>query len=66
MILVPQVRIEPVPPTGEAGSLNHWTAREVPSFYHFRGAVSEPGLLQPKNPSSVTLHRWNMIFRAAN
>ena len=64
-ILVPQTRIEPVPRAGEAGSLNHWTAREVPPFYHFRGAVSEPGELQPKRPSSVTLHPWNMVFRAA-
>ena len=29
-ILIPQARIEPVPPASEAQSLNHWTAREVP------------------------------------
>ena len=28
---VPQLGIEPVPPVLEAQSLNHWTAREVPS-----------------------------------
>ena len=28
-ILVPRPGIEPVPPAVEAGSLNHWTAREV-------------------------------------
>ena len=30
-ILVPRPGIEPVPPAVEARSLNHWTAREVPS-----------------------------------
>ena len=30
-ILVPQPEIEPVPPVAEAQSLNHWTAREVPT-----------------------------------
>ena len=30
-ILVPQPGIEPVPPAVEARSLNHWTAREVPT-----------------------------------
>ena len=30
-ILVPQTRIKPVPPAVEMQSLNHWTAREVPS-----------------------------------
>ena len=30
-ILVPQPGIQPVPPAVEAWSLNHWTAREVPS-----------------------------------
>ena len=35
VILVPQTGIEPVPPAGEAGSLNHWTAREVPPFLSF-------------------------------
>ena len=29
-ILIPQARIEPVPPALEAQSLNHWRAREVP------------------------------------
>lgn len=28
--LVPHLRIELVPPTVEAQSINHWTAREVP------------------------------------
>ena len=32
-ILVPQPRIEPMPPAVEAQSLNHWTAREVPGFF---------------------------------
>ena len=31
-ILVPQKGIKPMPPTLEAQSLNHWTAREVQSF----------------------------------
>ena len=31
-ILVPQARIEPMPPALEAQSLNHWTAREVPDW----------------------------------
>ena len=30
-ILVPQPGIEPTPPAVEAQSLNHWTAREVPT-----------------------------------
>ena len=30
-ILVPQPRVEPLPPAVEAWSPNHWTAREVPS-----------------------------------
>ena len=29
VILVPHPGIEPVPPTLESQSLNHWTAREV-------------------------------------
>ena len=33
-ILVPQPGIEPAPPAVEARSLNHWTAREVPSSSH--------------------------------
>ena len=28
--LMPPPRTEPAPPALEAGSLNHWTAREVP------------------------------------
>ena len=32
-ILVPQARIEPLPPVVEAQSLNHWTTREVPDFF---------------------------------
>ena len=31
-ILVPQPGIKPAPPAVEAGSLNHWTAREVPQW----------------------------------
>ena len=34
-ILVPRPEIERVPPAVEARSLNHWTAREVPSFLFF-------------------------------
>ena len=30
---VPQTGIEPVPPTVEARSLNHWTTREVPRIH---------------------------------
>ena len=29
-ILVPQPRIEPMPPVVEVQSLNHWIAREIP------------------------------------
>ena len=32
-ILVPQPGIEPMPPTVEARSLNHWAAREVPGAF---------------------------------
>ena len=32
-ILVPQARIEPLPPVAEAQSLNYWTTREVPDFF---------------------------------
>ena len=32
-ILVPLLGMEPVPPPVEAWSLNHWTAREVPTLY---------------------------------
>ena len=32
-ILVPQPGIEPAPPEVEAWSLNHWTAREVPTGF---------------------------------
>ena len=32
-ILVPQARIEPLPPVVEAQSLNHWTTGEVPDFF---------------------------------
>ena len=31
-ILVPRPGIKPTPPTVEAWSLNHWTAREVPMY----------------------------------
>ena len=34
-ILVPQSGIKPVPPALEAQSLNHWTAREVPTNLYF-------------------------------
>ena len=34
-ILVPQPGIEPTPPAVGAWSLNHWTAREVPSTRFF-------------------------------
>ena len=34
-ILVPQPGIKPAPPAVEAQSLNHWTAREVPSEASF-------------------------------
>ena len=30
-ILIPQLEIEPMPPTVEAQSPHHWTTREVPS-----------------------------------
>jgi len=33
-ILVPQPGSETSPPSVEAQSLNHWTAKEVPSFLH--------------------------------
>ena len=32
-ILVPQLGIKPMPPSVDAQSLNHWTAREVPIFF---------------------------------
>ena len=32
-ILVPQLGIEPTPPTVEVRSLNHWDAREVSIMY---------------------------------
>ena len=36
-ILVPQPGTEPVPPAVEAQSLNHWTAKEVPTiFYNYK------------------------------
>lgn len=31
-ILIPQLEIEPMPPTVEAQSPHHWTTREVPSL----------------------------------
>ena len=33
-ILFPWGRIKPMPPEVEAGSLNHWTAREIPNAIH--------------------------------
>ena len=35
-VLVSQPGIEPMPPAVEAQSLNHWTAREVPTVTSFR------------------------------
>ena len=32
-ILAPRPGMEPVPPAVEAQSLNHWTTREVPSYF---------------------------------
>ena len=47
-ILVPRPGIEPAPPSLEAQSLNHWTAREVPVWYFWSpletGTVSGEGL----------------------
>ena len=37
-ILVPQTGIEPTAPALEARSLNHWTAREVPSMLYYVSA----------------------------
>ena len=34
-ILFPEPGIEPAPPAVTVWSLNHWTAREVPSFYFY-------------------------------
>ena len=34
-VLVPQLQIEPVSPALEAQSVNHWTSREVPSYFLF-------------------------------
>ena len=36
MILVPQPGTEPMFPTLEAQSLNHWTTREVPTKVFFK------------------------------
>ena len=45
-ILVPRPGIEPMPPAVEAGSLSHWTAREVPQMLIFKnramGGVDTP------------------------
>ena len=35
-ILVPQPGMEPMPPTVEAWSLNHWTAREFPKEHVYK------------------------------
>ena len=46
-ILVPGPGIEPVPPTVEAQSLNHWTTREVP-YPHF--------IVEEKSKNSLKSH----------
>ena len=45
-ILVPRPGIKPIPPAVEAQSLNHWTAREVPSICHLNSSL-------PCNPGMV-------------
>ena len=41
-ILVPRPGMGPVPPTVEAWSLNHWTAREVPAVLFKKKSVKHP------------------------
>ena len=38
-ILVPQPGIKPVSPAAEAGSLKHWTTREVPEYQFYTSFV---------------------------
>ena len=44
-ILVPWPGFEPVPPTVEAQSLNHWTTREVPHSNYFNVCLLRTGHL---------------------
>ena len=53
-ILVPQPEIEPSPPAVEALSLNHWTAREVPTISPFKCTILQKYSLQLLQQS---LHR---------
>ena len=43
-ILVPQPRIEPVAPTVEVWSLNHWTTREAPVVFFLNTTMSVLGI----------------------
>ena len=40
-IFAPQPGIEPIPPVGEAPSLNHWVARNVPSLANLRMKMTQ-------------------------
>ena len=56
-ILVPRPGIEPVPPTVEAWSPNHWTTREVPCqpVFKARFISTEPSLVLPQEPKKQAL-----------
>ena len=43
---IPQLRIEPTPPTLKAQSPNHWTAREVPGLSVYVMFYSELGFFE--------------------
>ena len=52
-ILIPQLGIEPTPPAMETWSLNHWTAREVPSISVFIDSLAGYRILGWKSFSSL-------------
>ena len=55
-ILVPQPGMEPVPPAVEAHSLNHWTGREVLSWFSWGSSRPLPQLRQVEPPHSLHTH----------
>ena len=61
MILVPPPAITLAPPAVEGGSLNHWTAREVPtSTFHIFGENSNMQLCW-RTIDTVTLVFQNVV-----
>ena len=66
-VLVPWPGIEPGPPASGAQSLNHWTAREVPSPFFLTASPSVTHSCQAASPGSceqsLSARCWQAIIK---